>query len=502
MSTDDQESTAATAEAEIAEEKQRMTLDVKIEKRNACERHITVTIPREDIERYYDKEFGEIVEKAQVPGFRQGRVPRKLVESKFRKEVAERIKGALVLDSLSQLSEDHKLAAISEPDLDAEAIILPDEGAMTYEFNLEVRPEFDLPQWSGMTLERPVRDISEKDVENRLKQILTQHGKLVPHDGPAGTGDYLSVNLVMKNGEEVLSTNNEAVIRIRPTLSFRDGKIDGFDKLMQGVKAGETRQGTAKLTEDAPNPDLRGKDVTATFEVLEVKKLQLPELTPAFIKELGDFDGEGDLRDAIKSNLERQISYQQQQRARQQILQALTVSADWDLPKEMLERQSGRELERAKLELRRSGYSDAEIRAHENELRQNSRVNTMRALKEHFVLERIAEDEKIEAAAADYELEIVLIAQQSGESPRRVRAQLEKRGLMDTLRNQIIERKVIELILEKAKFKDVPFEFDTSDAEALDQSAGGGDESSDSDEAIPQAQPGNDPVSQLPKKED
>jgi len=84
-------------------------------------------------------------------------------------------------------------------------------------------------------------------------------------------------------------------------------------------------------------------------------------------------------------------------------------------------------------------------------------------LKEHFILERIAEEEEIDADEQDYEAEIRLIAAQSSESPRRVRARLEKSGSMDVLRNQIIERKVIERILESAKFKEVPYEFRRTD---------------------------------------
>ncbi len=138
------------------------------------------------------------------------------------------------------------------------------------------------------------------------------------------------------------------------------------------------------------------------------------------------------------------------------------------------------------LELRRSGFSDAEIRAHENELRQNSSAATARALKEHFILERIAEDEKIEDLPEDYDLEIELIAQQTGESSRRTRRQMEKRGLMDALRNQIIERKAIDLILSHAKFKEVPFKMEASDAEALDQNVGG----EEGEEYIPEAKHG------------
>jgi trigger factor len=104
------------------------------------------------------------------------------------------------------------------------------------------------------------------------------------------------------------------------------------------------------------------------------------------------------------------------------------------------------------MEMRRAGFSEAEIRARQNELRQNSAASTARALKEHFILERIAEEEKIEAQEGDFEQEIFLMAMQSGESPRRVRAQIEKRGLMDVLQNQIVERKVLERVQSEAKF--------------------------------------------------
>ncbi|HEX7448659.1 MAG TPA: trigger factor, partial [Pirellulales bacterium] len=221
------------------------------------------------------------------------------------------------------------------------------------------------------------------------------------------------------------------------------------------------------------------------------KKLELPELTPTFLEDMGDFDSEADLRDAIQDMLERRLSYEQHRQAREQILKALTVAANWDLPPAMLKRQSLRELERAVLELRRSGFSDADIRARENELRQNSRASTARALKEHFVLERIAEEEEIDATPGDYDHEIALLAEQSGESTRRMRAQIEKRGLMDTLRNQIIERKVIERIMEHATFKDVPYEVETTTAEAVDEAAGG--EVVEIPEAVDAGEPGEAP---------
>jgi len=465
-----------TAEADAVEEEEqaeRLDLDVQIEKRSACERHIMVTVPRDDVDRYFDKQFSELMPEAQVPGFRPGHAPRKLIERRFRKDVTEKIKGELLMDSLAQLSEDKDLSAISEPEIELDSVEIPDEGPFTFEFDLEVRPEFDLPKWKGLMIEKPIREISPEDVDRGLERVLANRGRLVPHDGPAEAGDYITANLTFKHGDEVLASAEEEVIRIRSVLSFRDGKIEGFDKLMDGVTAGETREGQAELTEDTPNAALRGQRITAAFEVLEVKKLELPELDEDFLDELGGFELEADLRDAIKDQLKRQLEYEQHQRAREQITAALTVAADWELPPDLLERQSHRELERAMMELRRSGFSEGEIRAHENRLRQNSRVSTARALKEHFILERIAEEEEVEADDDDYQNEINLIAAQSNEAPRRVRARMEKGGMMDVLRNQIVERKVIELILAEARFHEVPFAFATADAEALDHTAGG-----------------------------
>ena len=183
----------------------------------------------------------------------------------------------------------------------------------------------------------------------------------MPFDGPAEPGDYITANLTFKHGETVLASADEEVIRIRPVLSFRDGNIERFDELMAGVRGGETRQGEAQLTDDAPNEALRGQKVTAIFEVLEVKKLEMPELTPELLDELGGFRDEAELRDAIRDQLARQLEYEQHRRAREQITAALTVAADWELPPGLLQRQSRRELQRAVMELQRSGFSDEEI---------------------------------------------------------------------------------------------------------------------------------------------
>jgi len=448
---------------------------VEIETLSACERKIVILIPHDEIERYFSKEYDEIIENANVPGFRKGRAPKKLVAKRYRKMVTDRVKNLLISDSIGQLHEREDLTPISEPDFKFDTVVLPETGPMVFEFRLEVRPEFELPNWEGLKIEKPVRNFTSDDVDRALERVLTEYGQLVPHNVAAEMGDYIVTKLTFSHQGKELSSADEETIRIRPILTFHDGSINDFDKLMVGVQAGDVREVEATLSEEAMNPEYRGATVTARFDIHEVKKLKLPELTPAFIKQLGNYNNLGELKDGVRDMLERQLDYEQRQRARQQVTDLLTVSATWDLPPTMLERQSRRELQRMILELQRSGYTNEEIQPQVNFLRQNSNATTAQAMKAHFILEKIAEVEGIDVSEGDYDSEIRLIAAQQGETPRKIRAQLEKRGEMDILRNQIIERKVLDLIFSKATFIEVPFEIEGISEEGIDHAAAGGD---------------------------
>jgi len=476
----------ANDETTSEEEKQQLSLEVSVDEPSACERHITVTVSRDDIERYYSDQFDEIMPKAEVPGFRPGHAPRKLVEKRFRDQIEDQVKGSLLMDCMTQVNEDLELSAISEPDFDFDAVQIPDEGPMTFEFKLEVRPDFELPQWQGLEIEKPVREYTDADVDQQMNSLLGRFGDLVPSDEAAAADDHVVVNLRAKHNGNQIARADELTLRVWPKLSFPDATLQGFDKLMTGAKADDKREATITLSANAENPDLRGEEVNVEFEVLDVKKLELPKVDEKLLSKIGDFESEEQLREAVLGELNRQLQYHQNRRVREQITASLTESADWELPQDLLERQSHREFERAIMELQASGFSREEIRAHENQLRQNSEETTAQALKEHFILERIAEEEGIEDSPEDYDREIMMIAISQQDSPRRVRARFEKKGQMDTLRNQIIERKVVELITSKANFKEVEFKPDDQDTEAVDVALGGRQDAGE----IPDAKPG------------
>jgi len=467
------ESDSATAIAPSDAAAQPLKLEVEIENVSTCQRRVKVSIPREDIDRHLDEAVAELMPTALLPGFRPGRAPRRLVSSRFKTELADQIRSKLLAAAMTQVTEQEKLSPISEPELDVAAVVLPEAGPMTFEFGIEVRPEFELPKWKGLSINRPARTVGDSDVDEALGNILRERSRLVPHDGPPAAGDLIVANIRFLDGDTVLSEAKELEIVVRPKLSFADAALTGFDALVKKATPGTTVTADVTISNEAAVEALRGKTVSLELTVVEVKKLELPELTAAVLEELGGFESAEALREAVKKQLEGQLEWHRRRQVRQQVASALTASATWDLPPELLKRQSLRELERSILELRRSGFDDDSIRRHVNELRQSALASTARALKEHFILEKIAEAEEISDTAADYDDEIRAIAAQSGESPRRVRASLEKRGLMDVLRNQIIERKTLERIEQNARFTDTPFEFPRPDTDAVDHAVCG-----------------------------
>lgn len=458
-----------TTEAPV--EKKSLKLKIDVKEQSACQRHVTVTIPRDDIESYFSKQFDTLVPRAEVPGFRVGKAPRQIVEKKFRKQVADQVKGSLLMDSLTQISDEETFSAISEPDLDFQKVEIPEEGDLTYEFNIEVRPEFDLPQWKGLKLERPEKEFTDADIDKSIVDLGRRVSDLVPVEEPVAADDFIVCNITSKFDGEVIISEEEVSFEVKEKLSFADATIEDFGKLVIGKKADDKVTTKVEISKFADNEKLAGKEVEIEFEILDVKRVEAAT-AEAVAERIGmEVD---QLRETLRGSMENRLAYAQRQKVRDQISQMLTSSADWELPPDLLRRQSRRELERSVIEMRSSGFSEQEIVARENLLRKNILEKTATLLKEHFILERIAEDETVEETQQDFELEIARIATQQNDSPRRVRAKLERNGQMDSLRNMIVEGKVIDLITENATFTATEYkDGDENDQAAIDLFVGG-----------------------------
>ena len=452
--------TESSPPTEGAEEKQKLAQTVDIRDVGPCKKHIKVSIDRGDIERLMNEKFKELMPDANVAGFRPGKAPRKLVVKRFEKDVADQVKGELLLASMEQLAEDHEIAPLSRPDFDPFKIEIPKEGPLVYEFEVEVRPEFDLPNYKGLHIKRPVHTFTEAEVADEERRILTPYAQIVPKpEGNAQIGDVIVADGQSKDGSRVLGTFNELTIRVEKRLAFKDGVAEKFGEEVLGASEGDKRVVHITMSPASADVTLHGKTVEATLDIKEVKKLRMPELTHDFLHHYG-VHSEEQFRELILVVLNRRLEYLQRQSARQQIMEAIAVTANWELPHDLLLRQARRAMHRRIMEMRAEGLKDEEIQGRLRVLQQDILASTAIGLKEHFVLQKIAETEKIDIDEDDIDDEINRIADRQGESPRRIRAQLEKEDMMEALAAELIENKTLDVILGSAVYEDVPFKKD------------------------------------------
>ena len=445
-----------TEGTEVAESpRYRLSIEVNIENVGPCKKHVRVKVPRSDIDHFMIDCVKEVAKNASVPGFRAGRVPPALAKTRFRDEIKDSVRQRVLMSSLEQLADENSLDPINEPDFEVESLRIPDEGDFEYEFDVEVRPEFELPNYGGLKIQRPIREITEEDVSAYLDRFVGQYATLVNHDGPAEPRDFVTASIEFSRNGESYRKISTVDLQLKPIIRFRDAEITGFDQLMAGSTIGTVKTIDIVISSEAEQIEMRGERLTATITVLNVQRQQLPEFDSAFFERVGYSDAQ-ELRDEIHGMLRRQVTYDQRQECRRQVLGKITASATWELPESLVNKQTENALRREMLEMQQAGFTTQQIMARENELRQQSVTSTRQALKEHFVLDRIATQEKIEVTPIDIDSEINMMAVQRGESPRRVRARLQKSGVIENLEAQIRERKAVDFILRSSQFEDVP----------------------------------------------
>jgi trigger factor len=448
------EETATATETPAEEPKEKLPQKVDITDVGPCKKHIKVTIERAGIDKQLDGKYKQLMGESHVPGFRPGKAPRQIVVRKYRKEVFNELKGELLLASLEQLAEEHDVAPLSAPDLNPSALTIPEEGDFVYEFDVEVRPEFELPSYKGLKLKQPTRTFTDQDVVDEEQRLLARYGQLIPKDGPAEKGDYIIADMQTKYRGQVIGDSKELTLRVDDTITFRDGVVNHFAEKVAGAKAGDQRVVEISMTEAVAQPELKKASVEATLDIKDVKKMRLPELNEEFLQMFGASSLD-QLRELLRLSLERRLEYEQRQSAREQVLELLAGQTSWELPEDMLQRQARKSLARRVMEMREAGIGEEEIQARQRILQRDVLASTAKSLKEHFVLQKIAEQEKLEIDNDDINAEIERLADQYNESPRRVRAQMEKEDLLETLAGQLLERKALDLVLATAEYEKV-----------------------------------------------
>ena len=426
-------------------------MDVKVEDVAACKKKLSITIPREEIERKFDERFTELEREAQVPGFRPGRAPRRLVEKRFRDAVAEEVRAKLVSEGFEKAVKDQELDVIGEPEIDPEKIELPDEGAMTFSIELEVRPKFDLPEdFSGIPLDQVKRpEVTEAAVSAALQRLREQQGRLEPvaEDGEVKANDLVTCGLTIQAGD-VMVVDRQNVRLPVAAIAVEGIRLDNLPEILTGAKAGETKQTKITIGNDAQREDVRGKEAELRLKIDAISRVVLPD-DAAVLKE-ADYEDMDSLKAALRRQQENQSEAAYRRAQEEAVQNWLLEKVPFDLPEELAKRHANRLLQRQLVDLQYRGIPPQEIEKRIDEIQSASTEQAARDLKLHFVLDAIAKREKIEATDAEVDARVRFIAAQYGRREDRVREDMAAEGTLESLRGQILEDKVLRMLLAKA----------------------------------------------------
>jgi len=426
-------------------------MDVTVEDVAACRKKLTITFPRDEIDQKFNERFTELEREALVPGFRPGRAPRRLIEKRFREAVGEEVRAKLVAEGFEKAIEEQNLDVIGEPDVDPDKITLPDEGEMTFSIELEVRPEFNLPDdYSHIPLEGVEQpEVTDASVEAALERLREQHGRMEPaaEDDEARDNDILTCDLSVQAGDVMVVDRTNVRLPVAQ-IAVEGIRLDNLPELLKGAKVGETL--TAKITigDEADNEDARGKEAELRIKIGAVARVVLPD--DAALLEAADYEDMDALKAAMKRQQESEGSIAFRRAQERAIEDWLLEAVPFDLPDALTKRHASRLLSRQLVNLQYRGIPAQEIESRLDEIRGASDDQAARDLKLHFILDAIAQKEKVEATDAEVNARVRFIAAQYRRKEERLREEMTSAGTLESLRSQILEDKVLRMLLDKA----------------------------------------------------
>ena len=447
-------------------------------------KELRVTVPAKVIADHMEHNYSELMHDAFVPGFRKGRAPRRLIEKRFGHEVRESLTSSIVGQSYFAATENEKLEVLGEPLFSVtvddgvklvdigealQHLKLPETGDFGYTCEIELKPTFTLPELKGIQIKTPTVGITDAMVEEQLLQRRKIRGRLEPlADSAAERDDLLVADVTLTvDGQEVKREEN-VTVGVRPT-RLDSIQLMTLDEVLAGARPGETRTTTCTIPEDYERPDLRGKTGQFEFKIHELKRL-VPEPMADFLQAWG-LDNEQDARAHFRGELEAERDALVERAKKAQVEEYLLKNTTLDLPKDFSARQTDRAVMRRIIELQQRGVPMTDIEARIDELRTSANEQVATELKLSFVLEKVAETLGVEVTDEEVNTEIARMAQLYNRRFDRIRDDLQNRGLLPQLVEQIRQGKCIALLLGQAEL--VAADPELSAAEAPKKKRGG-----------------------------
>ncbi|MDH7599491.1 MAG: trigger factor [Sedimentisphaerales bacterium] len=428
-----------------------------IEQVGPCKKRVIVEIPEEAIQAAMDEQYKALRQEVILPGFRRGKAPRRLLEKRLGKEAQEQVKLKLVRDTSDAAIRDNNLAILGEPQINVDELELPVKGPLSYQFEVEVWPEFELPALEGIPVEKTVRKATDQQVEAELIRLRRSRGIWVPRndDEPSQSEDLLIADVdINVEGEQGPQRFDNAEIHVRPHGTVCAVPVSNLDKHLVGVKAGQSVEISVDVPKTYFKQEYRGKKVQVAVKVKEIKYLRPADLDQAFLGRYG-VESEGQLRDVLREAVQAALERQTRQEMEDQIYKYLLDNTKIDLPLDLVADQTAEVLQRMYVRLLSQGLSHEEIEGHIEALRTSSEQEAKTQVKTFFVIDKVCEKLGIEVSDEEVNGLIAQIALRRGQRPERLKEQMARDGSLGRFRQEVRQRKAIDKLLEMAKVTEV-----------------------------------------------
>ncbi len=424
---------------------------VTIEEAGPCKKKVTIEIVREKIKKAIDKQYEEMGKEALVPGFRKGRAPRRLLEKRFGKETTEQIKLTMLSDASKSAIEDNKLQTIGEPDIDFENIELPAEGSLSFDFEIEVRPEFDLPQLEGIPVTKTKLEVTDEQIDREIEQMQRWSGVWTPREeGSVELEDQIIADAVLKiDGIEEDEKLDNVEIYVRQSGFVGAIPVEKLDELLVGAKAGETKKTSVEVPKTFFREEYRGKKVDIQISIKDVKWLKPAELDENLLKRY-DVEDKDELREKIHDSLHGRLETQGRTEMTEQIYEYLLDKTDLDLPLNIVAEQTNSVLQRQYTNLLMRGLSREQIGEQIEQLKAGSEQQAEKQVKTFFIMDKIADKLDMDVSEEEINGHIAQLAMQKGLRPEKMREDMERNDSLAQLKLEVRQDKCIAKLLETA----------------------------------------------------
>lgn len=428
-------------------------MDYTVTEVSPVETKIEVKVPAEEINASLMATTAIYRQNMDLRGFRKGKVPSSIVESKFRTQIMREAANDLMNVHINEIMSNLKYLAIAK--LDVSPVELEKDKAIDYVITFEHCPNFELPVYEGLEVEEEEALASDAEVGQVIERIRGNLAELkvvkearLPQDG-----DVVVVSFnATENGEPVPGVRAENF-----QLSLGEGQaLEDFEALVKKTMPGADNTGTMSFPADFINQDLAGKTVDLNITVHIIKEKELPPIDDELAKKAGSFEGLEKLKEAISKSYVQSRQQLFKATAQKKLLDAMLASVDFALPSSLVAEQLDLLVNDAKHKIERTGKAPEALGKSDEELRKEFEPKALEIVKSQLLLIKLSDKEGIETTPQEMDAYFMQVASRTGQDVLAVKQHYEQNGLVIPVRDKILADKAMELVYSKAKVTKVP----------------------------------------------